>query len=168
MSTVPCLVLAAACAPALDWREVRPDGSGAVALFPCRPVSHVRVVTLAGEQVRLSLHACDAGGATWALAHADVADPARATVALDELRRAATANLGSASARQLPGHVAGETPNPSAGRFEVAGRVPDGAAVREQLAVFARGTRVFQATVLGARLDEQALEVFFSGLRVGT
>jgi hypothetical protein len=85
---------------------------------------------------------------------------------LDDLRAAAIANLGAASARPVPGRVEGETPNPYAGRFEITGRLPDGGVVREQLAVFAKGTRVFQATALGARLDDQALEAFFGGLRV--
>ena len=31
------LVLLAACQPALNWREVRPAQSNAVALFPCKP-----------------------------------------------------------------------------------------------------------------------------------
>jgi hypothetical protein len=164
--TAACLLLAAACAPTLDWREVRPDGSGAVAWFPCRPDRYARVVALAGEQVRLTLHACGAGGATWALAHADLTDPLRVSQALDDLRSAATANLAAATVRPLGGRIDGETPNPKAGRFEFDGQLPDGTKVREQLAVFAKGTRVFQATVLGAHLDEQALEAFFDGLRV--
>ena len=64
------------CAPVLDWREVRPAGSGVSLLFPCKPDSQSRLVRLAGMQVRLVLLACAAGGSTWGLAHADVVDPA--------------------------------------------------------------------------------------------
>jgi hypothetical protein len=113
------------------------------------------------------LHACVAGGATWALAHADLTDPARVSQALDDLRSAAMANIAATTARPVQGRVDGETPNPRAGRFEFDGRLPDGDKVDEQLAVFAKGTRVYQATVLGARPDDQALESFFGGMRVG-
>jgi hypothetical protein len=160
------LVLGAACSPALDWREVRPEGSGASAWFPCRPASHARGVTLAGQQVHLTLLACSAGGSTWALAHAELHDAVRVGQALLDLRAAAVSNLGAEGVRPIPGRVEGETPNASAGRFEFVGERPGGGRMREQIAVFARGTRVFQATALGSRLDDRALEVFFDGLRV--
>ena len=35
----------------------------------------------------------------------------------------------------------------------------------EQVAVFARGTQVFQATVLGERMDAEAADTFFGSLR---
>jgi len=35
-----------ACSPAFDWRETRPEGSGAVAMFPCRPVKQERSVRI--------------------------------------------------------------------------------------------------------------------------
>ena len=64
----------AACSPALDWREVHPDGSaGLGALFPCKPTSHARMLSLAGAETRTTLVACSSGGATWAVAFADVA-----------------------------------------------------------------------------------------------
>ena len=69
--------LLAACAPALDWRDVRLEGSGVLLLFPCKPDSQTRTLSLAGASVRLSLHACSAAGSTWALAVADLGDPAR-------------------------------------------------------------------------------------------
>jgi hypothetical protein len=145
---------------------VRPEGSGAAAWFPCRPASHARIVALAGQQVRLTLHACSAGGSTWALAHADLRDPVHVPQALADLRASAASNLGATTSRPVLGHVEGETPNASAGRFELVGQLPDGAAVREHAAVFAKGMRVYQATALGARLDERALETFFGGLRL--
>lgn len=155
-----------ACAPALDWREVRPADSGLVALFPCKPNALTRNVALAGHTVRLTLHACSAGGQTWALAFADVGDPARVGRSLEELRRSAADNLGAAAGAGLPLNVPGATPNPASAREQLAGRLPDGRSVVEQLAVFARGTVVFQATVLGATVPAEAADAFFAGLRV--
>jgi len=161
-------VVAAACTPTLDWRELRPEGSGALVLLPCRPSVQVRGVRLAGQTVRLAMHACSAGGATWALAVADVGDPAQVAPALDELRRAAAANLGAAGGQPLPLTVAGATPNPSSMRLQISGRLADGSAVQEQVAVFARGTQVFQASVIGERLPADGVETFFASLRAGS
>ena len=166
LACLPPLLGLAACTPTLDWREVRPEGGGVVAMFPCKPESQTRTVTLAGTAVRLTLLACKAGGSTWALAHADLADPARVGPALVELRAAAAANLGAVAPRELPLKLDGATPNPASGRVELSGRLPDGAPVQEQLALFAKGTRVFQATALGQRLGDDALEPFFGGLRL--
>jgi len=156
---------AAACSPALDWRELRPEGSGAVLMLPCKPASHARRVPLAGTPVELTLYACSAAGVTWALAFADVADPARVGPALAALRDAALANVGAAASAPLPLAVPGATPNPASVRLALQGRLPDGQAVHEQVAVFARGTRVYQATCVGAQLPADGVQTFFAGLR---
>lgn len=155
-----------ACAPALDWRETRPAGSGLSVLFPCKPASHGRRVSLGSDAVRLELHACTAAGTTWAVAFADMQDPARVGPALTELLTAAANNLSAAAPRVLALKVEGATPNPASRRVQFQGRMPDGRAVAEQVAVFAKGTRVFQATALGEKLDPEAAESFFGSLRL--
>lgn len=161
------VAVTAACSPALDWRELRPDDSGGLTvLFPCKPASHARLLTLAGTPARTTMHACTAAGATWAVAVADVQDPARVTAALVELKAAATSNLAAGEPRPLDGVVPGATPNPQAGRVALAGRYPDGRAAQMQVTVFTRGTIVIQATVLGERLDSDAVDTFHSSLRL--
>ena len=157
-----------ACAPALDWREVRPAGSQLRAMFPCKPASHARRVSLAQSTVEMSLYACSAGDLSYAIAFADLADPARVGPALDELGRALATNVQAAgAAASSPLQVAGMTPSEHAAAWRVEGRLPDGRAVQERAALFAYGTRVYQATVVGPRLsDEEALANFFDGLRV--
>ncbi len=158
--------LAVGCAPALNWREVRPEGSGVVVLLPCKPSSYARNVKLAGGEVQLSLQVCSSDGLTWALAFADLADPARVPGALAALRQAAMANLGAATAAELPVVVAGAPASPAPLRFEISGQMPDGTRVLEQVALFSQGTRVFQATVLGPHLPAQEMDTFFGGLRL--
>lgn len=160
------LALLVACSPALDWREVRPEGSGAALLMPCRPASHARELALAGTRVKLTLHACEAAGSTWAVAWADVTDPARVGPALQELRQSVLANLGGGSPARLPLELPGRTPNPDGGVFEVAGRLPDGQAVHGRLAVAALGTRVLQFTALGLKPDAAALDTYMQSLRL--
>lgn len=155
-----------ACAPAHDWRELRPEGSPVQFMLPCRPSVLERKVRLAGTEVKLHMHACSAGGQTWAVAEADVQNATLVSAALQELRSTAQANLGAASGTPVLWTAPGSTPNPSAVRLSLQGRLPDGKAAQEQVAVFAHGTRVFQATVVGEQLSEEALETFFSALRL--
>jgi hypothetical protein len=156
----------AACAPELNWREVQPEGSGAVAMFPCRPSHEVREVPLAGTKVRLAILACRAGDVMYALSHADAGDPARVGPALEALRAAAVSNLQGAVVSRRHLLVQGMTPHPQAQALEVRGRMPDGRAVHERLALFSKGTRVFQVTMFGPALDAEATETFFGGLRL--
>lgn len=158
---------AAACSPALDWREVRPEGSGLQALFPCKPAGHVRKVTLVGTAVEMTLYACTAGGATYAVGFADIGQPQRVERALAELSAAAARNIDSKGAHAVaPLRVEGMTPNPQAARQAFAGQLGDGRRVEEQVAVFARGTLIYQATMVGAKLEIDAIETFFGALRL--
>jgi hypothetical protein len=50
--------------------------------------------------------------------------------------------------------------------MELRGRLPDGRPVLERVAMFSKGTRVYQATMFGAALDAEASETFFGGLRL--
>ncbi|MDP1690353.1 MAG: hypothetical protein Q8L49_00025 [Burkholderiaceae bacterium] len=160
---------AAACAPTLDWRELRPEGSGLLALFPCKPAGHARQLALAGVAVEMRLYACTAGGATYAVGFADIGQPQWVERALAELWAAAARNIDSnGSHAVVPLRIQGMTPNPQAGRQAFAGRLADGRRVEEQVAVFVRGTLVFQATMVGAQLDIDAIETFFGALRLPT
>ncbi len=154
------------CAPALDWRDTRPEGSALQLQFPCRPTTQRRDVPMAGVRVNLALHACAAGGQTWGLAVADVVEPARVGPALTELAAAAAANLGATAGQPLVLKVPGATPNDASARLRLQGRLPDGQPVQMQVAVFARGTQVFQATVLGDKVPDEAAESFFASLRL--
>ncbi|WP_457329636.1 hypothetical protein [Rhizobacter sp. P5_C2] len=160
-----CLVVAA-CTPSLDWREVRPAGGGVLALFPCRPSQDARTVPLAGAALKLNLESCQAAGATFALSFTDVQDPARVAATIEALRTAAVGNLGGTPVVAGAAVVAGMTPNPLAQRVRVDGRFPDGSVVREELLFFVKGTVVYQATVLGARVDASAADAFFDGLKL--
>ena len=166
--TVMVLLLAIAleaCSPAFDWREFAPEGSGVIATFPCRPDRQTRNVTIAGTQARMNMLTCSTGGATFALGFVDIADPARMAQALSELRAATVSNLQGTNPKPEALHVAGMTPNAQAVRLSIDGRLPDGAPVQTHASFFAKGLRVYQATVLGPALTPQVTQPFFNGLR---
>jgi hypothetical protein len=145
-------LLGMGCTPALDWREVRIEGSALTLLFPCKPVVQARTLDLAGAPARVALHVCDAGGRSWALLHADLGDPARVGPALQALAAGAAANVGAADAVPRPLRVAGATPNPHGGQLVLDGVAADGRRLRLTAALFAHGTQVFQASALGPAL----------------
>lgn len=160
------LVLAAACSPALDWREVRPQGTAVNSLLPCKPKASVRTLMLAGQSVRMSLLACSADKWTWALATADVAEPARVGPALVALRDSARDNLQGQVVGSTAAAVRGATPHEASAALSIAGRRPDGGEAHARVVVFSHGTQVFQATVMGGRPPAGAADPFFDSLRV--
>ena len=95
-----CTAGLAACAPSLNWREVRPaDADGLLATFPCKPQAAQRQIPLPGlpDVVTVHLLSCEAEGSRWALSHLSVADASLVPVALRALAAATRGNLETAS-----------------------------------------------------------------------
>jgi hypothetical protein len=137
-------------------------------MFPCRPASHQRSVRLGGDDVVMSMHSCTAEGTVYALSFADVQTPARVDAAIDDLSAAVQSHFRPIdAAASHPAAVRGMTPHPRAVTWRLVGRLPDGRVMQESTALFRRGTRVYQATMLGASLDAQARETFFDAVQVG-
>lgn len=163
--TIACV--AAACTPALDWRDVRPEGAGLLTLFPCKPAAHTRRLVLAGGLTEMTLYACSARGTTYAVGFADVGQPQLVARALAEMLSAAARNIAATGAPAAsPLRIEGMLATPQAVRHALSGQLDDGRQVQEQVAVFARGTLVFQATMVGAKLDTDAVETYFGALRL--
>ena len=154
----------AACSPALDWREVQPQGSSVKLLFPCKPAMHEKSVMLAGEPTAIALHVCDADGLTWALTVASVGDPRRITRSLQELRAAAAANVQASNAPLTPQVVRGATPNEQSGAVQLQGHRPDGQVVQQSLLVFAQGLQVYAAAALGRSVTDEVTQAFFTSI----
>lgn len=146
-------LLLSACQPALNWRETRPAGSGAVASFPCKPEVDQR-------QDR-GLAQCEAGERGFSLSWADAPDPTQAGAALKAMAQALAAKLGQPLPAAAPLQVAGMTPLPQAAQYRLTGR-----SGVTRVAVFAYGGRVYQALMTGADDDAAAWEIFVAGLRI--
>ena len=158
----------AACAPAFNWREVQPAGSGVTLQFPCKPQTRTRVAMLDGEAVSMTMLSCSAQGLNFALVHAELGDPARVTSALIAMRAALAANADGREVKAVPLALAAMTPNDHAVRVRYAGRSPQGDPIEEEAAFFSRAMHVYQLAVLGAQLDPAAVDVFFDSLRLDT
>lgn len=158
------LVLSA-CSPSMDWRQMRPADWTITVALPCRPSQVARAVPLAGPPVTMSMLSCSVGDQLYAVAAVDMGDPARVGPALRALREAARANVAGQVRSERPAQVPGMTPA-DARRVLIEGRRPDGQAVRVEVLVFAHGTRVYQATVLGPAVDRALTDPLFDGLGV--
>ena len=174
-------VLLAACNPAMNWRETRIKDTALVAMLPCKPDAGERVVPLGGRNVSLHMTGCDAGGATFAVAHATLDQASAAAAVLAQWRTATLANMGAVSSRDVPlGGTFSSTSSgtssgggvgaPSAGLTALMlvtaqGRRKDGSAVAMQGAWFAKDAQVFHAVVYAERISPDVTEAFFSGLK---
>jgi hypothetical protein len=169
-AAAPLMLSLAACSPVLDWRDTQPEGFGLSLSLPCRAAVAQRTLELAGAPVALTLHACSADGATFAIASASVAEPGQVAAALTQLAAAAVANVQGEIKSQAAAQVAGMTPQPAAQRLRINGHLRDGSAGEVSTVVFAHGLRVFQASVVapgstGGGSDD-ARATFLDSLRV--
>jgi len=162
-SVVGAMMLAS-CSPSLDWREFRVTDSQVKTLFPCRPENRVRQVLLAGYKLEMHLESCTAGGANFALSHVNVGDPTRVEPVLRQLQSVFASNVGRPLAQAGPAKVPGMTPNPLASRVRVTGAREDGLAITAEAVFFVCGTVIYQATMLGERIDAEAADTFFAAL----
>lgn len=163
------LLAGCGCTPTFDWRDARP-ADGLEALFPCKPDRHARPVVISGLSLTMTLSSCSAGDHTFAVSQIEAADAAQVAPLLQALRSALVANVSAdasaPSASQTSADVPGATSNPLAGRLVVSGRRGDGSALQAQGEFFCKGLRIYQATVVGHRLDPSAMDVFFSSLKL--
>lgn len=157
-------LLLSACNPSLNWREARIADTDLIAMMPCKPAHHQRTVPLAGLTVTLHMTACDAQGASFAIAHASIPDASAAPEILAQWRKTTLANLAA-----IPSASASEStlPAPSPGSLRVAahGKRGDGSPVSLQGLWFAQGTKVFHAAVYAPNITADMSETFFSGLK---
>ncbi len=154
------LAALSACQPTLNWREARPAGSGAAALFPCKPEVEQRPAQ--AGQGAMGLAQCDAAGRRFSLSWADVPDASQADAALKAMSLSLAGKLGQPLPVGQAVQVPGMTPLPDALQHRLGGR---GMA---RMAVFAHGGRVYQALLTGENDDAAAWDAFLGGLRVGS
>lgn len=144
------VALLAACQPALNWREVRPEGAGVLALFPCRPEVE--------QRQGMGLVSCEAAQRRFALSWAEVPDATQVGAALQAMPQALAAKLGQPLPPAQPLQVPGMTPLPEAAQYRLNG---------SRVAVFAYGARVYQLLMSADRDDAAAWASFVGGLKVG-
>lgn len=168
-SNLPLLLvtLLAACAPSLNWREVRPEGTDLLLMFPCKPEQQTRALSEPGApaEARMGLARCEAAGLGFSLSWSDVPDPAQSNPALKQMKEAVIAGTKLPAGEPQALQLIGMTPGTEAVSLSLG--APNGKGQQARLAVFARGLRVYQLLMIGPRADAAAWEGFLGSLKLG-
>jgi hypothetical protein len=154
-----------ACSPTFNWREVQVAPTALKAMLPCKPEKATRDVTMAGRKVALEVLGCEAGGATFALLHADIGDASRSGDAIRQWRIATLANLRGTGATDTPFTPPGALALTQSAQVVAIGQRADGSKVESHAAYFAHGQHVFQAVIYSDRLKPEMTDPFFSSLK---
>lgn len=187
-SATTLLLLLPACSPTLNWRDVRPEGTGLVLLLPCKPDKAEKTVPLGGKPTMLKMLGCNAAGATFAVAMADIGDAAAAASVLAQWQALTLANMkappleggggavggavaaasaaaGSQSTQVAALKLPGAAPQPSPVLIKARGQRADGTAAAGNAAYFAQGSQLFQVVLYADKIAPEVSETFFSSIR---
>lgn len=175
------LLALTACSPAFNWREVRPDNTALTAMLPCKPDKGSKSVPLGGQPTELYMVGCEASGAMFAIASADMGDAQKAADVLVQWEQATLANMKAAplggalagaagnapdSTTAAPLKVPGAAALPAPVLITARGTRPDNSAVSSQAAYFVHGSQVFQAVIYADSISPEVAEAFFSNLKL--
>ena len=161
------LLTVTACSPTLNWREVRLD-AGVSLLLPCKPDKAQKQVPLGPEPTTLTMLGCEAGGATFAVAVAELPDPAQVSGVLSQWQAITLKNMKAAPLSAPPAlfKVAGADASPAPVWLQAQGQQNDGSAVQSRAAYFAKGARVVQVVMYAPKISPDAAETFFTSIRI--
>ena len=177
--SIAVLVLGlSACSPRFNWREMRLDSSGLVALLPCKPDRGSRtlpiaptaptalITSTAPTELVLHMVACETQGALFAVSFTELKSPEQVLPTLAQWRLATLSQLrAQISSAQALG-VKGAIPLPQTELLLAQGVRADGSSVQAQLLWFASGTRIFHAVVYSDKVKPEVTQTFFAGLQL--
>jgi hypothetical protein len=160
-----------ACSPVFNWREVPIADDGLVALLPCKPDRATRNLPLGGgsASVSVDMTGCEAGGATFAVAHATAEDAAQAESWMRAWRSATHNQLAGAVIVETPATLPRAAALPAPVRLEARQEGAGGPGPAHILWFVQQGagkTALYQATVLGRPASADPPALFFEGLRL--
>ncbi|WP_432240415.1 hypothetical protein [Herbaspirillum robiniae] len=164
-AALAALLALAACSPRYNWREASDNGAHFVVLLPGKPATVTRPVDLDGPTVDMSMTAAEAGGATFAVGTAELADAAAAVKALDAMSTALLNNIGGRpqGTALLPGKTDGFSRSIDLDAHGAAGGRP----LRLVARLAARDRRIYQVLILGDEkaLTDENIETFFGSFK---
>lgn len=154
------------CSPTFNWRDVRLDGTSLTALFPCKPDQGTRQIRTGGQDLAMTMLACDAAGVTFTLAFVDAATSSSAGALHDQWKVATLAAIKAQTISERSYPINGASASPPPVRLLAQGSRPDGSKVSAQAAWFSAGSRVFQAVLYAESVPSAEADTYFSSLRL--
>lgn len=154
------------CSPSLNWRELRLGAAPLRMQLPCKPDKTQRDVPMGTQTLSLDMQGCDAGGATFAISHVQLAGTSSAPALLDGWKAAVLAHVHATQVREKAFVPPGGWSVPQSLRMQAHGRRADGSAVVLHAAWFARvdasGVHLFHAALFAPQEMPEAAETYFS------
>jgi hypothetical protein len=160
-------LLVTGCSPVYNWREVSLSKAGLKLLLPCKPDQGHRTMSLGGQALEMQMAGCEADAALFAIAHADLGDSGKTEAAMKQWKTAMLGNMQAQERVQLSDFMTqGASAQPQPLRLAAKGRRQDGSTVAAQGVWFARGAHLYHAVVYADKLNQEAVDTFFSGIEL--
>lgn len=159
------------CSPKFDWRDYRSNEAPYAVQFPAKPASQTRSVNLDGVEVNMSMTAAEVDGVTFAVGSAEMADPAKAVLALQAMKTALVRNIAATVTRDKIAVESSGSGQQDGQRttLEVEAR---GAQKAEPMLLvgrfIAKGNRIYQVIVVGKEknLVRETVDTFMSSFKL--
>lgn len=160
----------AGCNPTFNWRETHwAQDADLKVMLPCKPDEGNRPMNVVGQTLTLHMMGCEAGGSLFVVAVVDMKDRGQAVEVQRQWQLAMLGNMQATgegvTQKQEDFSLRGASGPPAPIRMHAQGKRDNGHALSAQALWFARGGRLYHAVVYSDKLDAEATQTFFEGLR---
>ncbi|CAN7713236.1 hypothetical protein LJR289_005864 [Pseudoduganella sp. LjRoot289] len=160
-----------ACSPKFDWRDFRSAEAPYAVLFPAKPATHTRNVSLGGETVKMQMAAAEVDGTMFAVGAAEMADAAKAQAAIAAMKTTMVANIGGTVTAEKQASAAsssgGVSQQQNSIEIEAKGS-RNGEPTRMVGRFIAKDKRVYQVVVIGREkhMLKDEIDTFMSSFKL--
>lgn len=156
---VAVVTAVSACSPKFDWRDYRATDAPYSVLFPAKPATHTRTVSLDGREASMTIAAAEVDGTMFAVGSATLADASQAEQAACSMQTAMVRNIGGTVSKEAARHngVDIEAHGASNGRpMQLHGRF------------VAHDKRAYQVVVIGPEkaIDAENIDTFIRSFKL--
>lgn len=153
-------LLLAACSPEYNWREYQSADAPFSVLFPDKPATHTRTISLAGRDMSMTMTAAEVKDTVFAVGTGEAPDAATAQASLAAMKTALLRNIGA---------TVGNDKAQAGTALDVNARgVANGQPMRLVGHFEARGKRFYQVIVVGpdGGVPDEQVEQFMSSFKL--
>jgi hypothetical protein len=161
----------AGCSPTYNWRDYHSQDAPYSVMFPDKPATHTRKVTLDGFEVSMNMAAAEVEGTIFAVGSAEAPSDEQADAALTAMQTALVRNIGATVESEKPGKLSSAA-NAGAARARavdlVANGIQRGQPIRLVAHLESRNRRVYQVIVIGkpAKASGENVDMFLSSFKL--
>lgn len=164
--TLCAALLVFACTPALNWRELALGEGTLRALLPCKPDSATRVQQLAGQELAVTMTGCEAGGAMFAIASAEIAATGQIAAVQAHWQAQLLKTMQVRDSQVAPWTMRGATASLPMVHVTAQGQGQDGRPIQMQAVWFAREQRLYHAVIYAERITAEMSDPFLGAMEL--